>query len=224
MRAHIVAGYSIVHGCTIFLRCLESSSMSDKDHRVGGCLVDNPMLLITWNCRMKRWSKRANTLNTHSFKRAKTNSKSPFFFNSSVQIQLHDFIIIFCWIVCVESATGTKVQWIPGKRAFREIYSRKNRTTAATTTMQNCIKSNFHFQSVFGRGCFCEQMTFREMKSWVLFQFVSTKFTPTFIIGLIIDHFYLVITHLWVKQRAGVPLSEIIQGRQSENRDIAITL
>ena len=82
-------------------------------------------------------------------------------------------IIIFCWIVCVESATGTKVQGIPGKRAFREIYSRKNRITAATTTMQNCIKSNFHFQSVFGRGCFCEQMTFREMKSWVLFQFVS---------------------------------------------------
>ena len=51
--------------------------MSDKDHTVVGCLVDNPMLLITWNCR---GGVNAQIRSTHTrLKEQKQTQRVPFF-------------------------------------------------------------------------------------------------------------------------------------------------
>ena len=121
---------------------------------------------------MKRWNKRANTLKGH-LKRAETNSRSLFFFNSNFQTYLDDLLLHFVRLFVLKVQQGQKSNGFLGKELLGKSILERIEPLPPATTRQNCINSNFHFQSVFGRYCFCEQMTFGEMKSWVLFQFAS---------------------------------------------------
>ena len=70
--------------------------MSDKDHTVVGCLVDNPMLLITWNCR---GGVNAQIRSTHTrLKEQKQTQRVPFFFIkvSKFSCMTYYYILLDC--------------------------------------------------------------------------------------------------------------------------------